>query len=195
MIMLDNLPDMWDAMRRSITQSGSDDNSMTFHVLRNNVESELITRRTNQQTPGVTHALVAVRAFLNKQQSANRGAKRMRLALQRTPGATCGKCGKANHTTQQCGKPVDQPEQRSNGSAQMAATSNGSHRSSQVVQRNNTATSGADFDGDYGDDNELQMTTDCDDDSDDYSALASINNNNIQSETKSDHWLLLYSAW
>ena len=45
MIMLDNLPEMWDSMKRSITQTGNIGNAMTFAVLRSNMENELITRK------------------------------------------------------------------------------------------------------------------------------------------------------
>ena len=42
MIMLDNLPVMWDSMRRSITNASNVDNTMTFAVLRRNMENQLI---------------------------------------------------------------------------------------------------------------------------------------------------------
>jgi hypothetical protein len=48
MIMLDNLPEMWDSMRRSITQTGNIGNTMMFDVLRGNMENELITRKPKQ---------------------------------------------------------------------------------------------------------------------------------------------------
>ena len=42
MTMLDNLPQMWDSRRRSITQAGNINNMMTFVVLRGNTKTELI---------------------------------------------------------------------------------------------------------------------------------------------------------
>ena len=62
MIMLDNLPEMWDSMRRSITQAGNGSNAMTFAVLRSNMENELISRKTELQQPPTeaSHALLTM---------------------------------------------------------------------------------------------------------------------------------------
>ena len=59
MIMLDNLPEMWDSMRRSITQAGNIGNATTFAVLRGNMENELITRKT-EPTVDSPHAMLVM---------------------------------------------------------------------------------------------------------------------------------------
>ena len=173
LIMLGNLPAMWDSMRRSITQAGNDNISMTFAVLRNNMESELITHQVSEQHGGVSgddsQALVTV-GMLNRfhkerqQQDRRKAAKRQRIIFQRTPGATCTKCKKRNHTAQQCGKAVDNAEQKESddGAAQLTSSTGG-----QPPPR--SALFDADSYDDYGqgeeEEEELNMTTACDDSS------------------------------
>ena len=150
--MLDNLPEMWGAMRRSITQSGNDGNTMTFAVLRNNMESELITRKSDQQqqlqSSDVSQALVAMRAMMDRPQSARRQSKRPRVIYQRTPGATCTKCKKPNHTAQQCGKAVEASDEKADGTIQMTSSDNGARR--RAVNRERDSNNSASFD-DYFD--------------------------------------------
>jgi transposase InsO family protein len=186
MIMLDNLPEMWDTMRRSLTQAGNEGNTMTFAVLRRNMENELITRKPQQSTTesDASQALVAMRAF-DKQQSGNRPSKRPRLKYQRTPGATCNRCKKPNHTAQQCGKTVDDPEQQTDGTIQLATST---ARSRTVVLPGHSTNANHDlFDHDYDSDQEIHMTTD-NNDRDDSSALATTKDSDI--EPPSRHWLV-----
>ena len=196
LIMLDNLPEMWGAMRRSITQSGNDGNTMTFAVLRNNMESELITRKSDQQlqqlqSSDVSQALVAMRAMMDRPQSARRQPKRPRVIYQRTPGATCTKCKKPNHTAQQCGKAVEASDQKADGTAQMTSSDNGARRRTvNLVRRsNNTASFDDYFDSDEPQDSEVNMTTDSND-SDDSSALATTKDYDNPAEPLTRHWLV-----
>ena len=185
MIMLDNLPEMWDAMRRSITQSGNDSNTMTFAVLRNNMESELITRKS-QSTTDTAQALMTTRGG-NNQQSNRRPPKRKRVRYQRTPGAQCTKCNKPNHTAQQCGKTIDDSEDPADGSVQL--TSSTAPRRQRVItpRRNdsNNATNISD-DGYDSEDPFIMMATHDDDGI--TTALASIDDNNL--EPPSRYWIL-----
>ena len=195
LIMLDNLPEMWGAMRRSITQSGNDGNTMTFAVLRNNMESELITRKSDQQLQSndVSQALVAMRAMMDRQQSARRPPKRPRVVYQRTPGATCSRCKKLNHTAQQCGKAIEASDQKVDGTAQLTSTaSEARRRTVNVVRRsNNTASFDEYFDSEEPQDSEVNMTTDSDDSHcDDSSALATTKDNDNPSEPLARHWLV-----
>ena len=88
MIMLDNLPEMWDNMRRSITQvSGNVNNMMTFAALRGCMESELIARRPVNDTATDSHALLtrqAGRPHQSDRHSGQRQSKRPRVQYQRT---------------------------------------------------------------------------------------------------------------
>ena len=196
LIMLDNLPEMWGAMRRSITQSGNDGNTMTFAVLRNNMESELITRKSDQQLQhlqwsDVSQALVAMRAMMDRPQSGRRQSKRPRVIYQRTPGATCTKCKKLNHTAQQCGKAVEASDQKAAGTAQMTSSDNGARRRTvNLVRRSNNSASFDDyFDSDEPQDSEVNMTTDSND-SDDSSALATTKDHDNPAEPLTRHWLV-----
>lgn len=118
-IMLDNLPQMWDSMRRSITQAGNINSMMTFAVLHGNMENELIARVHLVDLSTDSHALLTMnrggRPQLSDRYGGPQQAKRPRLQFQCTPGATCGKCKKANHTAQQCDKSVDELDGKSSG--------------------------------------------------------------------------------
>ena len=118
MIMLDNLPEMWDNMRRSITQvTGNVNNMMTFATLRGCMESELIARRPINDTATDSHALLTRHAATGRPQQSDphrgqRQSKRPRPQYQRTPGATCSRCKKPNHTALQCGKTIDEKDEK-----------------------------------------------------------------------------------
>ena len=183
MIMLDNLPEMWDSMRRSITQSGNDGNAMTFAVLRNNMESELITRKSTQPTADVAQALVTMRSG-NNQQSTRRPSKRKRIRFQRTPGAQCTKCNKPNHTAQQCGKTIDDSEDPADGSAQLTSSA-ARPRTFVNTRRNDSNHVNNINDNDY-DSDELFMTTKDDDGI--TTALATIDNDDFEPPCR--YWLL-----
>lgn len=118
--LLNNLPQMWDSMRRNITQSGNENNTMTFKSLRCNMESELIARKESQPADeqDVSQALIATR-------------KRPRLRFQRTQGATCTKCKKPNHTAQQCGKTISDNETL-DGSAQLTTSAAPQHNPNHI---------------------------------------------------------------
>ena len=184
MIMLDNLPIMWDSMRRSITNASNVNSTMTFAVLRRNMENELISRHHDDAPPADTaQALVAMGS---RQQSKGSPRKRHRIAFQRTPGATCAKCGKGNHTAQQCGKAITDDNTQRTGSAQLSSASNA--RSS----TRSTARSSHSYDEDYDSDvSELHMTTSSDS-HDDRSALASstIDRRNSDYAPPSAYWLV-----
>ena len=184
MIMLDNLPEMWDSMRRSITQAGNSGNAMTFAVLRSNMENELITRKpVSEPLPPAADASQALLMMhnSNKQQSGQqRPAKRQRLQFQRTPGATCSKCKKPNHTAQQCGKMVE-PDQHADGSAQLTTSSSALRRTKMQQTANyNMFNDGYDSD-------EVHVTTDYSR-TDDSSALATIKYSDFEPPSK--HWLV-----
>jgi transposase InsO family protein len=183
MIMLDNLPEMWDAMRRSITQSGNDGNTMTFTVLRNNMESELIARKSSQPTADVTQALMTIRSG-NNQQSTRRPPKRKRVRFQRTPGAQCTKCNKPNHTAQQCGKTIDDSEDPADGSAQL--TSSAARPRTLVITRRDDSNNVNNINDDDYDSDELFMTTKDDDGI--TTALATIDNEDFEPPCR--YWLL-----
>jgi len=183
MIMLDNLPEMWDAMRRSITQSGGDSNAMTFTVLRNNMESELITRKSTEPTADVAQALVTMRSS-NNQQSTRRSSKRKRVRFQRTPGAKCTKCNKLNHIAQQCGKIIDDWEDPADGSAQFTSSAS-QLRTRELTRRNDPNDVNNVNDNDY-DSDELYMTTNDDDGV--TTALATIDNDDFEPPCR--YWLL-----
>ena len=183
MIMLDNLPSMWDSMRRSITQAGNSGNTMTFAVLRGNMENELITRRPDQPAADTPQALLMMGNNSRQQHGQQRQQKRPRLQLQRTPGATCGKCKKPNHTSQQCGKTVDDTEQHTDGTLQLTASA--STTTQPATRRAHTPTHGMFSDG-Y-DSDEIHMTTGCNG-TDDSSALATTKDSDF--EPPSQHWLV-----
>lgn len=175
LIMLDNLPIMWDTMRRSITQAGNADSAMTFAVLRDNMETELISRKpqVDQPAPETSQALLSMGD--RRQQSGRKQSKQPRLIYQRTPGATCSKCKKANHTAQQCGKMVNQPDQQDDGTAQLTSSRRVNHEL---------------FDEDYDSDSgELHMATDSDS-IDDSSALATTKDSRSDLVPPSSHWLV-----
>ena len=188
MIMLDNLPVMWDSMRRSITNASNVANTMTFAVLRRNMENELISRRPDATPPSDTdHALIAMG---NRQQQQSKGSsrKRHRIVFQRTPGAHCNKCNKGNHTAQQCGKAVEDDSTHSTGSAQLSSASR-----SRSSARSNTRSSRS-YDEDYDSDvSEAHMTTSTTS-HDDRSALASSTidrrNSNNEYAPPSAYWLV-----
>jgi transposase InsO family protein len=176
LIMLDNLPVMWDSMRRSITQAGNADTAMTFAVLRGNMETELISRKplADQPVPEMSQALLSMGN--SRQQSGRKPSKRPRLVYQRTPGATCSKCKKANHTAQQCGKMVDKPDRQDDGAAQLTSSRRVNHEL---------------FDEDYDSDSgELHMAADSCDSSDDSSALATTKDSRSDLVPPSSHWLV-----
>ena len=154
MIMLDNLPEMWDSMRRSITQAGNSDNVMTFAVLRGNMETELITRKSQQQTTDSSQALLMMGSRHQQQSGQQRPPKRPRLKFQRTQGATCSKCNKPNHTAQQCGRTMDDPAQQADGSLQLAAAAPSS--SSRQITLRGQRTNQTDY-GDGYDSDELEI--------------------------------------
>ena len=184
MIMLDNLPVMWDTMRRSITQAANVDNSMTFAVLRRHMEAELISHRpaTDSNTPETSHALVAT--GYSRRQSDRSPQKRQRVQFQRTVGAKCSKCKKLNHTAQQCGKTVNESPQADDdeGGLEYTASSNRQQaRSDSNLQS---------FDEDYdSDESHLLMAADSNG-QDDSSALAATKDRRSDYEPPSAYWLV-----
>ena len=187
MIMLDNLPEMWDNMRRSITQvTGNVNNMMTFATLRGCMESELIARRPVNDTATDSHALLTRQAATGRPQQSDRHggqrqSKRPRLHYQRTPGATCSTCKKPNHTAQQCGKTVDEMDEKADGSSHLTT----SHSTDARLFED-----GYDSDAAY-------MTTDCSPgsgsgpvsaDRDDSSVLATTRDSDY--EAPATHWLI-----
>ena len=180
LIMLDNLPNMWDSMRRSITQTGKVGEAMTFDVLRRNMENELITRK-DELTADSSHAMLMMNRG-SRQQSDYRPPRRARVQWQRTPGSTCSKCNKANHTAQQCGKSIDELERRTDSSAQLTTSRAASRTAAPQGHHVNLDL----FDDGY-DSDEVHMTSG-NNDREDSSALATIRDSEF--EPPATHWLV-----